>query len=222
MADTCSKILQCENCSSNHDSSYGSGRFCSSKCARGFSTKEKRKEINKQVSKTLTGRPTRRYNGSPWKFTCEKCGKKFYDQDSYGGHTLHCVYGSPKLSKEGRKNQGWSRGLTKQTDARVMQYAQKLQKFSDEDLFVAGNTKHWEQAVRRAKERLPNVCVLCGQLPFWNGKPLTLRVDHINGDRFDCRWENLRIICYHCDSQLETFCSKNIAFQKKRNAGMAE
>jgi len=43
----------CENCDKEHDSSYGSGRFCSSKCARGFSTKAKRKEINEKVSKKL-------------------------------------------------------------------------------------------------------------------------------------------------------------------------
>lgn len=47
----------CENCLRDHDHSYGSGRFCSSKCARGFSTKLKRTEINERVSKTLTGRP---------------------------------------------------------------------------------------------------------------------------------------------------------------------
>jgi len=45
--------MKCENCNNDHDGSYGSGRFCSSKCARGFSTKEKRKEINKKVSKKL-------------------------------------------------------------------------------------------------------------------------------------------------------------------------
>lgn len=44
----------CENCKQDHDGTYGSGRFCSSKCARGFSTKAKRQEINKKVSKTLT------------------------------------------------------------------------------------------------------------------------------------------------------------------------
>lgn len=33
---------------------YGSGRFCSIKCARSFSTKNKRKEINEKVSKKLT------------------------------------------------------------------------------------------------------------------------------------------------------------------------
>lgn len=47
----------CENCKTKHDGSYGSGRFCSCKCARGFSTKAKRKEINKKVSKSLKGKP---------------------------------------------------------------------------------------------------------------------------------------------------------------------
>jgi ribosomal protein S27AE len=44
----------CENCGAEHDGKYGSGRFCSSKCSRGFSTKAKRKEINEKVSATIT------------------------------------------------------------------------------------------------------------------------------------------------------------------------
>lgn len=47
--------MNCENCQNEHEGTYGSGRFCSSKCARGFSTKEKRKEINDKVSKKLGG-----------------------------------------------------------------------------------------------------------------------------------------------------------------------
>lgn len=43
----------CENCKSHHDGSYGSGRFCSIKCSRGFSTKEKRIEINSKISLKL-------------------------------------------------------------------------------------------------------------------------------------------------------------------------
>lgn len=43
----------CETCGIEHDGSYGSGRFCSLKCARGFSTKTNREETNKKVSKTL-------------------------------------------------------------------------------------------------------------------------------------------------------------------------
>lgn len=45
----------CENCNNVHDCSYGSGRFCSVKCARGYSTKAKRVEINEQVSNKMKG-----------------------------------------------------------------------------------------------------------------------------------------------------------------------
>ena len=46
----------CESCLVEIDGSYGSGRFCGAKCARGFSTRDKRKEINEKVSKVLNGK----------------------------------------------------------------------------------------------------------------------------------------------------------------------
>lgn len=46
----------CEYCNLEHSGNYGSGRFCSKKCACGFSTKNNRKEIHRKVSETLTGR----------------------------------------------------------------------------------------------------------------------------------------------------------------------
>lgn len=48
--------VPCELCDGIHYGEYGSGRFCSSGCARSFSSKDKRAEINKRVSVTLTGR----------------------------------------------------------------------------------------------------------------------------------------------------------------------
>lgn len=42
--------MKCQNCNKEHDGSYGSGRFCSSHCARSFATSKNRKEINKKVS----------------------------------------------------------------------------------------------------------------------------------------------------------------------------
>jgi hypothetical protein len=48
---------------------------------------------------------------------------------------------------------------------------------------------------------VPHQCAVCGHLPMWNGGPLTLQVDHINGDWSDDRLENLRFICPNCHSQ---------------------
>ncbi len=48
--------MKCENCGNEHGGSYGSGRFCSIKCAKSFATKERREEINKKVSLSLKGR----------------------------------------------------------------------------------------------------------------------------------------------------------------------
>jgi len=47
--------MNCEYCGKEHYGSYASGRFCNRKCSNGYSTKNKRKEINKKVSKTLKG-----------------------------------------------------------------------------------------------------------------------------------------------------------------------
>ena len=43
----------CESCYKEHEEKYGSGRFCSLVCARCYSTKNKRKEINEKVSLKL-------------------------------------------------------------------------------------------------------------------------------------------------------------------------
>lgn len=61
---------------------------------------------------------------------------------------------------------------------------------------------------------LPYTCSVCGSLPIWQGKPMPLILDHINGVNNDHRLENLRFVCPNCNTQLPTFCSKNLKFQR--------
>jgi hypothetical protein len=52
-------------------------------------------------------------------------------------------------------------------------------------------------------------CELCGQGETWQGRRMSLILDHVNGKRDDNRLENLRIVCPNCNATLETHCSRN-------------
>jgi hypothetical protein len=55
---------------------------------------------------------------------------------------------------------------------------------------------------------IPYVCSECGQQPVWNGKPLTLELEHIDGDPLNNHLENLTFLCGHCHSQTDTYKGK--------------
>ena len=52
-------------------------------------------------------------------------------------------------------------------------------------------------------------CAICGIPNNWNSKNLTFIIDHIDGNADNNNRENLRLICPNCDSQLDTYKSKN-------------
>lgn len=53
------------------------------------------------------------------------------------------------------------------------------------------------------------VCECCG-ISEWQGKKLTLQVDHKNGDWLDNTEENLRFLCPNCHSQTPNWCGKKV------------
>lgn len=48
-------------------------------------------------------------------------------------------------------------------------------------------------------------CAICGNIGEWQGKKLTLQLDHINGINNDHRLNNLRFLCPNCHCQTETW-----------------
>lgn len=53
-----------------------------------------------------------------------------------------------------------------------------------------------------------HVCWICNYLE-WNGQPISLELDHIDGQSDNSAKENLRILCPNCHAQTPTYRSKN-------------
>lgn len=79
------------------------------------------------------------------------------------------------------------------------------------EMLLKENCNHNRNCLRRFiinNNLLPYECSICGTKE-WNGKTLSLELDHINGINNDNRLENLRFLCPNCHSQTTTYGSRN-------------
>ena len=56
-------------------------------------------------------------------------------------------------------------------------------------------------------EQQGNACGICG-IKDWNGSPIVMQADHIDGDPSNLKPNNLRMICPNCHSQTDTWGRK--------------
>lgn len=64
-------------------------------------------------------------------------------------------------------------------------------------------------------------CSSC-KISSWNNEPITLQVDHIDGNNTNNVFDNLRLLCPTCHSNTETYCIGASGVEKKARSSYTE
>lgn len=81
------------------------------------------------------------------------------------------------------------------------------------------NRLPWRESAKTLRKAMVSVgvpyhCKLCKKEPLHRGQPLRLQVDHIDGNVFDNRIENLRFLCPNCHSQTDNYAGRGRRYTK--------
>lgn len=102
--------------------------------------------------------------------------------------------------------QFWNRGKSHLSDSRIKSSIPDDRFFSKDSHLSTGHVKKLLLAKLQASDIK---CYEC-QISTWNEKPLSLELDHIDGDSRNNEIENLRLLCSNCHSQTSTWRGRNI------------
>lgn len=114
-------------------------------------------------------------------------------------HTIKKMAEELKLTNDHMLGQAINRGKTK------INKSKPIEEYLKKDTHIS--SYHLKNKLFKAgifnKE-----CSIC-ENTLWMEKPIPLELDHINGDHYDNRIENLRILCANCHAQTKNYRGKN-------------
>ena len=153
-------------------------------------------------------------------FTCPTCNetKCIAESDArvrtYCSKSCSATGTNPK--KESRRKVNICRGCGEDTyNASFCSIACNGSSLADRTLnkFLEGTSKTLiksKKIYQYLLDRQDGGCAICKIPPIWNGKTLVFIHDHIDGNSENNSPDNIRLVCSNCDSQLDTYKSKNI------------
>ena len=154
---------------------------------------------------------------------CPKCGTPHLKDGTFCSRK--CANSRTWSSATRRKRsaslkKAWKKGIFDGVDFNVKASSEAVSRTAQTKKRMIMETVPFEQlppTYRKEKlyELYGKKCSRC-DLSEWQGEPLVLEMDHINGVRTDNRLDNCRLLCPNCHSMTPTWRARNITYQKSK------